>query len=114
MFALSAIQRDASSWDATLELEGSFAQPESNIDAILTAVESLPPDAMKIWSACTVREFNLGYACGDEPWAFTNQLTSPTLARMAALGASLRLTLYPFRASNEPTGGPSQAPASAS
>ena len=46
---------------------------------------------------CTTREFNLGYDCGAEPWAFNQGLSSELLGRIAAVGASLRLTIYPDR-----------------
>jgi hypothetical protein len=36
-----------------------------------------------------------GYECGAEPWGFQQEISSATLARIAALDASLRLTLYP-------------------
>jgi hypothetical protein len=94
---LSVYQREDGCWAATLETEETFRQPEPNIAALLTAIESLGPEARAVWAACNTREFNLGYDCGDEPWAFTDQLTTETLARIASLGASLRLTLYPVR-----------------
>lgn len=66
--------------------------------ALLSAIESLDGPTHELWSACTSREFNIGYDCGDEPWAFSHELTPETLARMAALGIALRITLYPAEA----------------
>ncbi len=83
-------------WYATLETEGIECDtPEESIAAMLDSVESLTAEASAVWSRCTLREFNIGYDCGDCPWAFSNGLTNRTLLRAAALGASLRLTLYP-------------------
>jgi hypothetical protein len=95
VFPLHVDQRDDGKWYATLETEEQFAQPQANIVALLTAIEALDASARALWSGCSSREFNLGYDCGDEPWAFNHQLTPETLARMAALGISLRITLYP-------------------
>ena len=95
VFPLHVDQRDDGNWYATLETEEQFTQPEPNITAILTVLEALDPDSRELWSACTSRELNIGYECGDEPWAFNHQLTATTLGRIAALGMSLRVTLYP-------------------
>jgi hypothetical protein len=95
VFPLHVDQREGGRWHATFETGEQFTQPEANIVALLTAIESLDSPARAVWSGCSSREFNIGYDCGDEPWAFNQQLTPGTLARMAALGISLRITLYP-------------------
>jgi len=87
--------RDDQQWYSILETVEQFTQPEPNIVALLTAIEALDPQSRIQWAACAIREFNIGYDCGDEPWAFNHGLTAATLARMAALGISLRITLYP-------------------
>ncbi|MEQ1852611.1 MAG: hypothetical protein ABMA01_13605 [Chthoniobacteraceae bacterium] len=92
--------RDDGHWYATLETEEPFDRPEPNITALLTAIETLDQPSRELWSACTSREFNIGYDCGDEPWAFNHALSAPTLARIAALGISLRITLYPAATAN--------------
>jgi hypothetical protein len=97
MLSLAVFQRADSHWQAALEADEVFHQPDAHIAAILAAVEGLAPEAGLNWSGCSVRELNIGYDCGDEPWAFTNSLAAATLARIAALGASLRITLYPQR-----------------
>jgi len=95
VFPLHVDLRDDQLWYSTLETEEQFTQPEPNIVALLTAIEALDPQSRNQWAACATREFYIGYDCGDEPWAFNHGLTAPTLARMAALGISLRITLYP-------------------
>ncbi len=82
-------------WYATFEASESFEQPESNIVRMLAIIESLGDSASRAWWACTVREFNIGYECGSEPWAFNQELSGQTLRRMADVGAALRITLYP-------------------
>jgi hypothetical protein len=84
-------------WHATFETHAQFAEPEPNIAAMLATLESLARPLRSVWDGCTRREFNLGYECGAEPWAFNQGLPAELLGRMAAVGASLRVTLYPDR-----------------
>lgn len=82
-------------WYATFETAEHFSEPQLNIAAMLDVVESLPDPLRSIWDGCTRREFNVGYDCGVEPWAFNQGLSTELLGRMAAAGTSLRVTLYP-------------------
>jgi hypothetical protein len=86
-------------WGVTFESATSTmsAEPEVDLAVLLAAVEALPPAARAAWDAATLREFNLGYDCGDEPWAFNNGLSVATLRRIAGAGATLRITMYPAR-----------------
>jgi hypothetical protein len=84
-------------WLATFETSAQFTEPEPNIAAMLAIVESLTRPLRSVWQGCTRREFNIGYDCGAEPWAFNQGLPADLLGRMAAAGASLRVTLYPDR-----------------
>ena len=84
-------------WYATFEMEDTFEEPDANIQAMLEVIESLAPEHKQIWSGCDLREFNIGYDCGDEPWAFNQSLSSKVLSRIATAAASLRWTLYPDR-----------------
>jgi hypothetical protein len=82
-------------WYATFETADQYGAPEESMSKMLDAVESLSGEAHTLWSECSLREFNIGYDCGDEPWAFNNGLTNATLRRTATIGASLRITIYP-------------------
>ena len=95
MFALRVDQEQDGLWSAWFEMNDKFEDPESTISAMLDAIESLPAAARTGWEACHTREFNIGYDCGDEPWAFNNQITFKTLKRIAKAGASIRVTIYP-------------------
>jgi hypothetical protein len=85
------------SWYAMLETAEQHLEPESNIAAMLAVIEALPPPLRSVWASCSQREFNVGYDCGLEPWAFNQGLSARLLGRMAAVEASLRWTLYPNR-----------------
>ncbi|MEZ4733918.1 MAG: hypothetical protein R3E79_43050 [Caldilineaceae bacterium] len=58
-------------------------------------IEALAPEDKAMWSRCTVKEFNLGYQCGTEPRPFTQGLSSDLIGRIAAVNATMRITLYP-------------------
>jgi len=62
---------------------------------MMVVIESLGEPLRTVWSGYSRREFNIGYDCGSKPWAFNQGLSSQLLGRMAAVGASLRITLYP-------------------
>ena len=85
----------ADRWYAIFEVEENYNEPETTIALMLDAVEALESDARTLWAECSLRELNIGYDCGDEPWAFNNGLTNATLLRAVSAGMSLRITLYP-------------------
>ncbi|MEP6669253.1 MAG: hypothetical protein ABJF10_08880 [Chthoniobacter sp.] len=95
VFPLHVDQREDGKWYSTLETYEQFTEPEPNIAAFLAVIEALDSRSRELWSACLSRELNIGYECGDEPRGFNHELTVATLGRMATLGISLRVTLYP-------------------
>lgn len=97
---LHVTRADDGLWYATFEVDypdDQHDEPEPTITVMLAAIESLSAPLRGVWSGCTRREFNIGYECGKEPWAFNQGLSSELLGRIAAVGASLRITLYPLR-----------------
>lgn len=84
-------------WTAPFETGDDHQEPEANILVMLDAIESLTVPNRSAWQNCTRREFNIGYDCGDEPWAFNQGLSRELLGRIAAVGTSLRWTIYPDR-----------------
>lgn len=88
---------DDGRWHATFEISSDVSphEPEQTIAALLDLVEALPGPLRAVWSRCEIREFNIGYDCGRRPWAFNQGLSNAILARLAAAGASLRITIYP-------------------
>lgn len=89
-------------WYATFETGEQHEEPEPNITAMMAVVESLAEPRQADWAGCTRREFNIGYDCGGEPWPFDQGLSSRLLGRVAASGASLRITLYPPESASKP------------
>lgn len=97
LVALHVTLREDGLWNTWLETRERYTEPEPNIAAMVDVVESLAAPLRSIWERCSHREFNIGYDCGMEPWAFNQGLSSALLGRMAAMGVSLRITLYPDR-----------------
>ena len=95
VFPLHVTRRDDGLWYATFEAEKFYGEPEPNITAMMAIIESLIEPLRIAWSACTLREFDIGYDCGFKLQAFNQGLSSQLLERMGAAGASLRITLYP-------------------
>jgi len=71
-----------------------YEGPESEMAAMLGGVESLDPRARALWDGCSRREFDFAYDCGVRPFAVHHDLSAGTMARLAAAGGSLRITLY--------------------
>ncbi len=97
LLPLHSARREDGLWYATCETGEQFGEPEANIAAMLAVIEALPEGPRATWSACTRRELNVGFDCGAKPWAFNQTLSSELLGRIAAVGASLRITIYPPR-----------------
>ncbi|QHV99337.1 hypothetical protein [Spirosoma endbachense] len=81
-------------WSATFETSGSSSEPDLTIGVMLMAIDGLDEPSRKLWAACTRREFDIGYECGDEPRVFSQHLSTTILARIAGVGARVVLTLY--------------------
>jgi hypothetical protein len=106
-FPLHVTRWEDELWRVTFEILNGPSEPEQDIAAMVAIAESLDEPHRSVWLGCVQREFNIGYDCGAEPWAFNQGLSSGLLGRVAALGASLRVTLYPDRA---PHAGQGEAP----
>jgi len=86
---------------AIVEADAFSREPEVSISALLSIIESFSPPLKSLWATCSKREFNIGYDCGDQPWGFTQVLSSSLVSRIAATGAAIGITLYPDRRKDE-------------
>jgi hypothetical protein len=97
-FILHLRQDDDRVWYATIEIIDPCRpthEPEIDISTLLAIVESLEEPLRAVWWGCSRREFDIGYRCGSKPRPFNQCLSHELVQRMAAAGASLRITLYP-------------------
>src|SRR5262245_34206994 len=100
VFALYVTHAPDGQWYARFETDKQHTEPEPNIAKLVAVVESLGKANRATWLSCVKRDFNIGYDCGDEPWEFNQGLPAKLLGRLAAIGGSLRITLYPDREPN--------------
>ena len=81
-------------WQFQAGCEEQRDHPEPELKALLAAVEALDPPERAAWDGCSRRAFDAAYDCGVRPFAVRHDLSAGTLARLAAAGGLLRLTLY--------------------
>lgn len=94
---LGVSQDEAGLWHASFETDEVFTNPEDNIHAMLGILDKLDSHLSKVWYSCEEREFNIGFDCGLEPWAFNEGLSLELLMDLVKHGGSLRITIYPER-----------------
>ena len=99
MFNLRTADEEAGEQFACYELDGQASSAHQVLVAMLTILERMSPDAREAWDASTAREFNLGYDCGTEPWAYNDGIGPDVILRISELGGALRITLYPEQSS---------------
>lgn len=86
-------------WHAIVEsLHDSSSVPaaETDIKSIIDALKQLSPAAQAEFDACFMREFNIGFDCGDT-WAYSHMLHTAIIQEIADAHCSLAITLYPKR-----------------
>jgi len=102
LFPLHVTQQEDGCWMAgfefaTIEGDEKYADPESTIMGMLDIVEALEGEARTLWNSCSLRNFDIGYACGEEPFAFHHRISNSTLLRIANVGGAMEITLYGMR-----------------
>lgn len=104
---------------ASFELRGRTSTVDQTMRGLLTAVEGLPLAARRAWRAARVRDLNVGLQAGRLPHATEFAIAPATIARAAALGARVVVTVYaPFprprvsraRRGSGPRASPGRAP----
>ena len=86
---------------ASLEIVGGMsAGADETINQFCVLVENLPKEVREIWEGCFSRVFDVGYDSGSSPRNFRSEIRATTIQRVAAIGASIVITIYPL--SDEP------------
>ncbi len=85
---------DDGEWSMTFEAFASPHTPESTTRALLDAIEALDGPARDLWLACRMRAIDLGFEAGTVERVHA-ELSPDTVARVAAAGLAIRVTIYP-------------------
>jgi hypothetical protein len=80
---------------ATFEAKHVFGDPDALIGFFCGLVEALPGERQREWKQALLKIFNIGYDGGYAPPAYQSDLRPDTIAAVARIGASLRITIYP-------------------
>ena len=89
---------------ASFSIAGGSSDPDATIEFFCTLVEYLPKDVREIWDGCCSRIFDIGYASGRSPQNFRSEIRAATIQRVAKIGASVVVTIYPETEEKERTG----------
>lgn len=80
--------------EAVLEADEDDATLDATVARLLDLVEGLPPAARAIWDCCEARVFNIGLRAGVSPHGAGFDLAEPSVQRLAAAGARIKITVY--------------------
>jgi len=98
--ALNYAQGDDGSYHASYESnhegESALTGAERDILLIVGAINTLSDKAKTELKSCYLREFNIGFECGDS-WGYVHSVPHHAIACAADAGCSLAVTLYPMR-----------------
>jgi len=80
---------------ASFEIPGGSTDADATINSFCLLVESLPGEVREIWDKCCSRVFDVGYESGTSPQNFRSEIRASTIRRVANIGASVAITIYP-------------------
>lgn len=75
--------------------EQRYRTPDACLARLATLIERLSPAGRKLWTSATSRRFDVGIEAPQDPPAYADVVRPKALARAAALGVSLAVTVYP-------------------
>ncbi|MDX1679838.1 MAG: hypothetical protein R3242_03810, partial [Akkermansiaceae bacterium] len=88
-------------WYLNISCPCDYDEAESCIKKYCEDLSTMPEDAKIEWDQARYREFSIGYNVGVEPRCFENHISQETIARAAALGAGIGISLYPDSQTDE-------------
>jgi hypothetical protein len=80
---------------ATFEIAGNTSGADEVINYFCSLVEGLPKEARDVWDGCCSRVLDIGYESGTSPRNFRSEVRASTIQRVAKIGASIVITIYP-------------------
>lgn len=93
-------QGDDGHYRASYESDGDGNSPVAgagrDIILIVDVLNKLSDNAKAELESCYLREFNIGFECGDT-WGYVHSVPHNAITSAANAGCSLAVTLYPMR-----------------
>ena len=80
---------------ASFESSEAGAGADEIINFFCMLVENLPEGAREVWDGCCSRVLDVGFESGESPSNFRSEIRASTIQRVAAIGASIVVTIYP-------------------
>jgi hypothetical protein len=81
-----------------LSLEMSFSSAGETLDETLlgwaSLIESLPPQARKLWDQCELRSFNIGIQAGKSPHQTGFRISERVVSLVSEIGSEIAITVY--------------------
>ncbi len=85
----------AEHYRAVFEIAGSHAAANEDIGYFCSLIDSLEGKAKDLWQAAYSREFDVGFESGVQGERAYVSVQSAIVKRVAEVGASISITLYP-------------------
>jgi hypothetical protein len=84
---------------ASFEISGSTGSTSADdiINSFCALVEALSEEVREVWDGCCSRVLDIGYESGTSSQNFHSEIRAGTIERVAKIGASIVITIYPLR-----------------
>ena len=80
----------------TYETEIGSSSPDKTIKKFLKKLLRMDTVSRKQWDKCSLKEFDIGYECGQKPLSFNNEIKDTILKDLTKLNIGIRITIYPI------------------
>jgi hypothetical protein len=87
--------QDSGHYLATFELSDiAVIDADAIVYNFCLLIESFDRSAKSLWDRALTKVFDLGYGSASESSSYSSALSAETISKVAALGASIRVTIY--------------------
>lgn len=100
MYILHNLVNESGKNDAWLELDLDSNKAQETIRLMIDVLLKMEGKARKQWELCEKKDFNIGFDCGSEPWAFNEELPDTLIKKVAEFNAGIKITIYPEKSPN--------------
>lgn len=87
---------------ASFEISEMCTDADKVINSFCRLVDELPKEVREIWDGCVSRVFDIGYESGSSPQNLRSEIRASTIQRVAEIGASVVVSIYPESADFAP------------